>query len=149
MTKQISMFILLFLPFSVQSQDLWKHRIVPTSMLVSGIGITSVWTMELISQKNVDVSGGFFNIRDRNTNQILWPHLVAEYSTATGLIVGAIGLYRQKEWGRIATLISAGALVYTSLNSLGWVLSDESRRIYMVPMLTSLTAAGVTIVVLF
>lgn len=66
-----------------------------------------------------------------------------------GLVIGAIGLYKQEEWGRIVSLISAGALAYTSLNSLSWVLSDESRKIYMIPMLISLTAAGVSFVVLF
>lgn len=149
MKKYTLLLILLLLPSFAQSQDLWKNRIVPTSLLVSGIGIASVWTMELISQENVNVSGGFFNIRDRKTNQILWPHLLAEYGTAMGLVIGAIGLYKQEEWGRIVSLISAGALAYTSLNSLSWVLSDESRKIYMIPMLLSLTAAGVTFVVLF
>ncbi|HNZ38636.1 MAG TPA: hypothetical protein PK251_11720 [Candidatus Latescibacteria bacterium] len=141
--------LLVAVPRPAAARDIWRNRVAPAGQIVTGIGIAAVWTMDLVSRKNVDMTGGFFKARDRGTKQLIWPHVIAEYATATGLVAGAAGLYREKEWGRTVSLISSGALAYTSINSMSWVLSERGRMAYAAPMMFGLMTAGVSIGVLF
>lgn len=49
-------------------------------------------------------------------------HMIAEYSTAIGLIVGGGGLLKNKGWGFSIYLLSTGALIYTLIQSPGYYL---------------------------
>jgi len=47
-------------------------------------------------------------------------HIAAEVATGVCLIAGAFGLYRNKDWGVKAFLVSMGMLLYTSIVSPGY-----------------------------
>ena len=126
-----------------------KDVLAPTGLLITGVGIGTIWTLELISGKNIDSNENIFQARDKGTNQILWPHLLAEYSTAAAAFISAVGLYRNDSWARSMTLITSGLLAYTSINSMSWVLSEKEKSIYAIPMMIGLTTAGVSIIAVF
>lgn len=142
MRKYFLLFLALFLLASSASAevDLMKHRVVPTYMAVQGATIAGMWTVEIAQGRLKD---GFW--RTREGENVLWPHITAEYLTATGLLIGAYGQYREKEWGRSVSLVSLGALAYTGLNSTAWSFAEKKRRIYALPMLLGLAGAGVSV----
>lgn len=129
--------------------DLWQNRAVPAFMTVAGLSIAGLWTADLISGQKVDASQGVFRIKDRESGQNLLPHLIAEYATAGCLIAGAVGLYRGDTWGRDVAMVGLGALSYTSVNSLGWVVSKRERFAYGIPMVITLVGSGISFAVLF
>jgi len=111
----------------------------------TGCSLISIWTIDLIKGDKIDRSDGFFRIKDKTTGQILFPHLVAEYSTGLCLITGAYGLHKNKPWGKDLSMIGLGALLYTSTNSLSWVLTDKNRLVYGIPMVISFIGGGISI----
>ena len=126
------------------SQDIWRNRVVPTYMAVMGVGIAGQWTMDIAGGK---IEGGFFEAKENGL--LFWPHWTAEYLTAASLLAGAYGLYTEEEWGRTVSLVSLGALAYTSLNHLNWALAEEGRLGYAIPMFVGLVGSGVSIGILF
>jgi hypothetical protein len=116
---------------------------VPAIMIICGIGIAGIWTADIISGKQINIKNGLFKARDPESNSLMWPHWIAEYSTAFALIFGAIGLIVEKTWAIHISFIALGALAYTSLNSLSWALAKKERLRYVIPMVISI--AGVCI----
>jgi len=121
-----------------------KDNIIPIFMAFDGIAIATLWTIDI--HKNNLLKDGFF--KSEEEGKLFWPHLIAEYGTALGLVVSAYGLYNNKEWAKSSSLISLGALTYTSLSSMGWSLAKKERMIYVTPMLISLAGAGLSITVI-
>ncbi len=121
--------------------------VVVVFMLVMGIGIAALWTLDIARSPEVDRSRGLLRARDRSTHSLLLPHWLAEYATACLLIAGAISLAVSSTSNAAAWFVplGLGALGYTSLNSLGWTLADRSRRGYAAPMLVGLGGAVVSI----
>lgn len=125
--------------------NLYKNRIVPIFMIAMGIGMTGIWTADIVSGKFSD-RGNFFQWREGEN--ILWPHIAAEYLTSFGLIVGGMGLYNGKEWSVSLSLVSLGAVAYSAINSSGWVIAEKERLPYGIPMWISLTGAAVSFTIL-
>lgn len=121
---------------------------LPPFMAISGAGIATIWIMDIISGDKVDPGNGYLLARESGTDSFLFPHWVAEYSTAALLLAGAYGLHNQKPWGRDVSLTALGTMAYTSTNSLGWALGRRERLPYAIPMLFCLTGSGVSLVVL-
>lgn len=117
--------------------------VVSIFMIVMGLGMAAIWTMEIVRSHEVDRSHGLMRARDRSTGSLLLPHWLAEYGTATLLIVGGLGLLLGLAPGSWTWLVATGlgALAYSSLNSLGWALSDPARSAYAAPMLLGLVGA--------
>jgi hypothetical protein len=117
--------------------------VVAIFMIVMGLGMAAIWTMEIVRSHEVDRSDGLVRARDRSTGSLLLPHWLAEYGTATLLIVGGLGLILGLAPGAWTWFVAAGlgALAYSSLNSLGWALSDPARSAYAAPMLLGLVGA--------
>jgi len=130
-------------------ENILKNVVSPTSLMITGIGIGTVWTLDLVSQKNINMNGNVFKARDKGTNQILWPHLLVEYGTAASAIISAVGLYRNAPWAESMTLITSGLISYTSINSMSWVISEKGRIAYAIPMMIGLASAGISIVATF
>lgn len=103
-------------------------------MLVMGVGIGSIWTRDIISAEQLEISRGRRRARDPQSGSLMLPHWIAEYGTAAGLVAAAVGLFVDSGWGRPLALVALGALVYTSTNSLGWALAERGRLPYAVPM---------------
>ncbi len=125
------------------------YWVIPTFMLLIGIGIIIVWAADILKGKFSHMGSLFRWTNDGG--DLMWPHLTAEFLTAAGLIISAIALPGQQNWALYLTLSSLGALFYTSLNSLGWVFAKKERRPYGVPMLVALigTACSIAIIIIY
>jgi hypothetical protein len=121
--------------------------LVGVFMLVMGAGIAGIWAIDIMRSPEVDRTRGTLRARDRSNGSLLVPHWIAEYATALLLLAGGIGLVFATEPGAWSWLvpIGLGALAYTSLNSLGWVLADRSRSAYGIPMAVGLIGAVASI----
>jgi hypothetical protein len=130
---------------AVSNFDIISNWIVPIFMIIVAIGIMGIWTADIISGK-FSGQGNFFKWREGEN--LLWPHILAEYLTAAGLITGGVGLYNGKEWALSVSLLSLGAVTYSAINSSGWVLADKSRIAYGIPMWVCLAGSVVSIFIL-
>ena len=118
-------------------------------LIVMGIGIAGIWTVDIVRNSDIDRSRGLLRARD-GTGSVMVPHWIAEYATALLCLVGGLGLvlgWTSTEWSWVVPL-ALGALSYTSLNSLGWVLADRTRASYGVPMAIGLAGALISILLL-
>lgn len=110
--------------------------VVSGLVIVMGIAIAVIWTRDIFLGEHVDLSAGPFGARNPDGGDLYWPHWLAEYGTATLLVVGGIGLLSGGAWAPVVAAIGTGSLLYTSTNSLGWAFSRRERWPYAVPMLT-------------
>lgn len=109
--------------------------VIAVLMIGMGLAIAGVWTRDILVGNQVDLSSGIWRARDQQGGTLLWPHWLAEYSTAVLLLVGGVAL--QMDTGRAAVLaaLALGALFYTSINSLGWAFAARERLSYAPPMI--------------
>ena len=116
-------------------------------MIVMGLGMAAIWTIDIVRSPEVDRSRGLVRSRDRSTGSLLVPHWLAEYGTATLLLIGGAGLLLGLAPGSWTWLVATGlgALAYSSLNSLGWTLADRARSAYAAPMLVGLVGSIVAL----
>ena len=61
-------------------------------MVVMGIGMAAMWTVDITRSPEVDRTRGVLRARDRSSDSLLAPHWIAEYSTAILLVIGGVGL---------------------------------------------------------
>ena len=120
--------------------------VVAAGMILMGLGIAAIWTRDLMAAEKVDLSPGFFRTREPDSDSLLWPHLLAEYGTALLLLMGGTGLMAEASWSSAVAATGLGALLYTSLNSLGWALARPERRTYAVPMIGGVVVGVVGLV---
>jgi len=137
--------ISLFPLFSQGHSNFLESKAIPIYMAIDGIAIATMWTVDIYNNNLLE--DGFF--KSNEGGKLFWPHLVAEYGTAAGLVISAYGLYNDRLWGEPLALISLGALTYTSLSNLSWSLAEKNRYIYAVPMILSLTGASISIGIMF
>ena len=118
-------------------------QVVGIFMLVMGAGIAGLWTIDILRSEEVDRTRGLLRARDRSSGSLLLPHWLAEFGTAALLLAGGAGLVVGLAPGTWSWLVplALGALAYTSLNSLGWVLADRGRAAYGIPMALGLAGA--------
>jgi hypothetical protein len=129
----------------IRDYDLMKNRVIPIFMITIGLGMAGIWTADIASGKFSE-QGNFFSWREGAN--MLWPHIMAEYLTAAGLITGGLGLYQGKGWAVGVSLFSLGAVTYSAINSSGWVLAEKDRIGYGIPMWVSLAGSAVSLVIL-
>ncbi len=106
--------------------------------IVMGLGIAGMWTADILRNPDIDTSNGLFRARDTDSGSIFWLHWLAEYGTAATLLAGGVGLLADAAWSLPVSLLGVGALIYTSLNSLGWAFAHRERYAYAAPMLVGL-----------
>ena len=99
--------------------------VVGLFMVVMGVGMAGLWTVDITRSPEVDRTRGLLRARDRSNGSLLAPHWIAESSTATLLVIGGLGLLFAQGSGpwALAVPVSLGALAYTSCNSFSWVLA--------------------------
>ncbi len=114
-------------------------------MFASGLGILGIWTADLLSGKFAG-KGNFFAWREGE--HLLWPHILAEYLTGMALVTGGAGLLMSRDWAFPVSFLALGALIYTAINSSGWVLANKSRMGYGIPIWISLAGAVAAVVFL-
>lgn len=111
--------------------------------IITGIGIAVIRTKDIFTNTDIDLSTGFFNARDKDSGNLFWPHWLAEYLTAILLIVAPVLIFLKLDAGTKLLPFAAGALFYTSLNSLGWAFARKERFGYAFPMLFALALSCV------
>ena len=124
-------------------------RIIAGFMIAMGVAMAGIWTRDIISAEQLDISNGRFRARDPAAGTLMLPHWIAEYGAAASLLAGAIGLLIDAGWGRSLSLVALGALLYTSTNSLGWALAERSRYPYAVPMAIGVVGGLAAVIGLF
>jgi hypothetical protein len=112
--------------------------IVPVFMMLAGVGMAGIWAADILSGKFSD-QGYFFCWREGEN--LMWPHILAEYLTAAGLFAGAIGLLVCWEYALPVSFVSLGAVLYSAINSSGWILAVKSRIRYGIPIWITLAGA--------
>lgn len=125
--------------------DPLKGMVVPVFMIITGMAIAGIWTADIVSGKFKAQNGLFFKWKEGDN--LLWPHIFAEYLTSIGLLAGGIALFNNKECGVSLSMIFLGALIYSGINSSGWIFAKRDRIVYGIPIWFSL--AGGIISVLF
>ncbi len=115
-------------------------------MILMGLGITLIRTMDILRGKFRE-QGNLFHWKN-DGGDLMWPHLLAEYLTALVLVMGGIGLFRPFQGSLLLSMAALGALFYTSLNSLGWVLVRKERCAYGTSMMAGILGSVICFVVL-
>lgn len=118
-------------------------QVIIILFIITGIGMATIWTKDIFTNTDINISNGFFNARDKNSGNLFWPHWLAEYATAVLLVVAPVLIFLKTEIGAQLLPFAAGALFYTSLNSLGWAFARKERFAYAFPMLFGLAVAAV------
>lgn len=118
---------------------------IPLLMMMIGLGMAGIWLVDIASGK-FSGQGNFF--RWREGENLLWPHILAEYLVAAGLVAGGLGLMLLKQWAMPLSLISLGGLIYSAINSSGWVLAKKERLSYGIPIWISLFFGIVSVILL-
>jgi hypothetical protein len=119
--------------------------IVPVFMMLAGTGIIFIWAADILSGKFSD-QGNI--LRWREGENLMWPHILAEYLTAAGLISGGTGLLIDWKYALPVSLVSLGAVIYSAINSSGWVLAVKSRIGYGIPIWITLAGAIASLFIL-
>ena len=123
-----------------------EHWSVSVLLILPGIGMAGIWTRDILTGK-FSGQGPIFQWREGEN--MLWPHILAEYLTSLGLMAGGIGLWLYRAWSVPVSLISLGGLIYSAINSSGWVFARKERLPYGIPMWVSLALAIVLIILLY
>ena len=122
--------------------------LIGVALIAMGVAIAGVWTRDIVVGEQIDLGAGVMRARDRDAGTLMWPHWLAEYVTAAALMVSGVGLIADASWAVVTGSAAAGALLYTSVNSLGWALAAPSRRPYRYPMVAGAVVGMVAIAVL-
>lgn len=110
-------------------------KISPVLLILIGAGVIGIWLKDIISGK-FSSQGNFFNWVEGENR--LWLHIFAEFLTGILLIASGIGILLSQTWAPKLELLGLGALIYSSINSSGWVLHKKERLPYGIPIWISL-----------
>lgn len=122
--------------------------VVAVFMALMGVGIALIWTLDIRAGRGYVTTGGLRVARDPDNGNRMALHWLAEYGTAVGLLVGAGALVADMPFAETVAMAALGALAYTSVNSLAWVLASPTRRAYAVPMVVGLIGSAVSLALL-
>jgi hypothetical protein len=129
----------------MQRTQTLQNRLAPVFMIVLAIGIAGIWTNDIVRGR-FSGQGNFFHwIEGENK---LWPHILVEYLTASGLLAGGFGLYYFAAWALPVSFISLGAVIYSAINSSGWIFLKKERLPYGIPIWIALVMAVLSIFLL-
>ncbi len=118
-------------------------------LIINGLAIAAIWTRDIVAGDQIDLSQGLLAARDPDSGTLFWPHWLAEYATAAAALAAGVGLFLDAAWAPILAGVAAGALLYTSVNSLGWALAKRDRFSYAVPMFQGVVAGAFVAIYLF
>lgn len=114
------------------------NQVIPILFIITGLGMAVIWTKDIFTNPEIDISKGFFTAREPDSGNLFWPHWMAEYTTSLLLIAAPIMFFLNIKIGSQLMPFAAGALFYASLNSLGWAFAKKERFGYAFPMLFAL-----------
>jgi len=121
----IPTFIFLFL--GIQQADAHgSEQGVACFMAVTGLGMSTIWTMDMVKADKIDVSNGYLFAKEQGSDSYLLPHWIAEYSTAGLLIAGGYGLYKDEPWARECVSACSRRFELHS-HEQSWLVSGKAR----------------------
>ena len=109
-------------------------------LVVMGVAIAAMWTHDIVGGTRFDASVGRLRARS-DGGDLLLPHWIAEYATSAALVIGGSALLLDAPFAAVVASVAAGALAYTSINSLGWALAQRDRIAYTIPMIVGIVVA--------
>lgn len=112
---------------AVERADRWAGRF----LLAAGIAVACLWAVSLPGAFH---DGLFRYAGTDEAGNIPLFHLVAEGVMAAVAIVAGLATIRGDHRGRLGALLAAGMLIYSAINSSGWLIENQ-------PPVTLLTAA--------
>ena len=112
--------------------------VIPGFLIFAGLGVVGIWTKDILSGK---FSGQGNVFKWKEGEMMLWPHLLAEYLMAIALILGGIGMYYKTGWSGQISFVALGAIIYSAINSSGWVFAERNRISYGIPIWICLVGA--------
>jgi hypothetical protein len=124
------------------------HALVALFMAGMGVAIAVIWSLDIVRGRGFDRSLGLSRARELGSGNLMLPHWVAESSTAVALLLGALAILLDWAVAVPVACVALGALVYTSLNSLGWALATPVRMPYAIPMAVGAIGGWLSIVFL-
>jgi len=116
----------------------FESRISPFLLILIGTGVIGIWLKDIFSGK-FSGQGNFFKWVEGENR--LWLHIFAEFLTGILLILSGIAYLLSEAWAQQTALLGLGALIYSAINSSGWVLHKKERFPYGIPMWISLLIA--------
>ncbi len=117
-------------------------------LIMCGASIIIIWIMNLRKNPDIDLSAGFFRAREKDSKNLFWFHIVAEFFTGLLLIVSGIIIISRNINSLPIVHFALGALFYSSLNSLGWAFAYRERYFYATPMTIGLVISLVSIIIM-
>ncbi len=123
-------------------------KVIYILFMFIGLSMLVIWTRDIVSNPLIDLSKGIFKVRDDDSGNLFWPHWMAEYATAALLVFSPVLIFLNVDAGWSMLPFAAGALAYTTLNSLGWTFASKERYPYIVPMAFSLLVSLVYLILL-
>lgn len=115
-----------------------SSRIIPAILLIIGFGMLGIWAVDIAKGK-FKSQGNFFKWVEGENR--LWPHILAEMLTGLLAVVCAIALFFDLSWAGNLSLVTLGAIIYSCINSSGWVIHKKERMSYGIPIWISLLLA--------
>ena len=123
--------------------------LLPSLLLIAnGLSIAIGWTKLIMTTPQFELS---FRCRDPDSQWLMWPHWLAEYTTSMCAVLSGCRLLLPTDdstthhHGRDLGLFAAGAMFYTSLNSLSWALADSERMVFAYFMIGGLVSSVVSL----
>jgi hypothetical protein len=107
-----------------------KPYVASALLIGNALSILVGWASLIITNPEFELS---FHCRDPESQWLMWPHWLAEFTSAVcAVVAGLLLLFDQQHprRGRDVALFASGALCYTSLNSLSWALAERDRLVY-------------------
>ena len=107
-------------------------------LIANALAICIGWTKLIITEPAFELS---FKCRDPESQWLMWPHWLAEYTSSVCAVVAGWLLWFGSQHSRGMALFASGALYYTSLNSLSWALAERERWVFAFAMVFGLLSS--------
>ncbi|MEW6032885.1 MAG: hypothetical protein AB1645_08405 [Bacillota bacterium] len=92
----------------------WPAFLVGVFLILAGLFIAGYWVSFILQG---GMTGGLWTVE--NGTYLVF-HQAAEVAAAVAAVAGGYGLLRGRPWGLSAALVALGALLYATINALGF-----------------------------
>jgi hypothetical protein len=113
----------------------WQLLTAVLLLAFLGLGMLGEWAMWLLQG---NLTEGTYTVQ---YNSFIVLNIFADAIAALLVIGGAVGLFIEQRWGRPATLIGGGMVIYATIIGLGYTLNND-------PTLTAALIVSLAIVLL-
>lgn len=119
--------------------------LIAVPLIIIGTGMIAIWLMDILSGK-FKSQGNFFQWTEGEDR--LWLHIMAEMLTGLILLGSGIAWLTGSPQAENLSLLGLGAVIYSCINSSGWVVHKRSRLKYGIPIWISLTISLFLVIII-